>query len=102
MDNSACLDYELAEKWILLLNKFINKSSKSEVFDKDGYLLEPLVWWDIKDVFDFLDIKNDKILFPFVKKRIKKLAKNNDEISFSILKKIFNVYLSESLNFLEI
>ena len=102
MDNSACLDYELAENWILLLNKFINKSSKSEVFDKDGYLLNPLVWLDIKDVFDFLDIKNDKILFPFVKKRIKKLAKNKDDISFSILKKIFNVYLSESLNFLEI
>ena len=101
MDNSACLDCNLVENWILLLNKFMNKSSNNYVFDKDGNLKVPLVWLDFKDVFDFLDLKNDKLLFDFIKKRINCFCKDKSFFSISIFKKIFQIYISETLNFLE-
>lgn len=101
MDSQACLDSYLAENWILLLNRFINKSNNNYVFNKDGFLEKPLVWLDFKDVFDFLDLYKEKELISFIKKRIKLFSKNDNSFSLSILKKIFNCYLNESIIFLE-
>lgn len=99
MDQSACLDSEVAECWILLLNIFINKVGKIDVFDKDGNLKEKLAWLDCSDVFDFLQIKNNKKIVNFVVKRIKEL--NGGCFSLSLFKRIFNFYFDKTIKFLE-
>ena len=101
MDNRACLDGKLVENWIILLNRFINKSNNNYVFNQEGLLEKPFVWLDFKDVFDFLDLYKEKELIEFIKKRIKSFARNDSFFSLSLLKKIFGCYLSESIIFLE-
>ena len=101
MDNRACLDGKLVENWIILLNRFINKSNNNYVFNQEGLLEKPFVWLDFKDVFDFLDLYKEKELIEFIKKRIKSFARNDSFFSLSLLKKIFGCYLNESIIFLE-
>lgn len=99
MDHSACLDSDIAECWLLLLNIFINKVGKFNAFDKDGNLKEKLVWYDCSEVFDFLQIKNNKKIVNFITKRIKKF--NEPYFSLKLFKKIFNFYFDNTIKFLE-
>lgn len=101
MDNSACLDSYVVENWILLLNRFINKSSKTKVFDENNFLLNPIKWLDVKEVFDFLEISKDDFLFDFVKSRIKNFSFNYNFFSLNVYKKIFETYALEAFSFLE-
>lgn len=101
MDNSACMDSYVVENWILLLNRFINKSSNVKIFDENNNLLTPIKWLDIQEVFDFLEIKKNDFLFDFIKKRIKSFSINSAFFSLSVYKKIFEIYFSEAFNFLE-
>jgi hypothetical protein len=101
MDSSACLDADVAESWILLLNSFINKIRKFTIFDKNGLLTEPLVWLNACDVIDFLKINKDKKLMNFITKRIKKFSTNEKLLSLNIFKKIFNFYFDDTLKYLE-
>lgn len=101
MDNSACLDSYVVENWILLLNRFINKSSNLKIFDENNFLLNPIKWLDPQDVFEFLEIKEGDFLFNFIKKRIKNFSVNYNFFSLNVYKKIFEIYSSEALSFLE-
>jgi hypothetical protein len=92
MDCSACLNEDYAYYWILLLDKFLESCDKNNLVVNGIVKKEDLTWLNIKDIFKFMNINKNNILFKFCKSRIYNYSLDKKDLKLSVFNNIFDSY----------
>ncbi len=101
MDYSACLNEDYACYWILLLDKFLESCDKNNLVFNGMVKKEDLKWLEIEDVFKFLNINKNNILFKFCKSRIYNYSLDKNDLNLSVFNNIFNSYYESIKKYFE-
>ena len=101
MDYSACLNEDYACYWILLLDKFLESCDKNNLVFNVMVKKEDLKCLKIEDVFKFLNINKNNILFKFCKSRIYNYSLDKNDLNLSVFNNIFNSYYESIKKYFE-
>lgn len=92
MDSSACLNEDYACCWILLLQRFLESCDKNNLVFDDNIKNEQFKWLSIEEIFSFLNINKNNILFKFCKSRIYNYSLDKNDLRTSVFNNIFDSY----------
>ena len=102
MDSSACSNEDYAYYWVLLLDRFLECCDKNNLVFDDKIQKDQFRWLTIEEVFSFLKLSKNNILFKFCKSRIYNYSLDKNDLKMNVFDNIFNSYYESIKKYFEI